>query len=158
MDSSPISHIGHRADRGAGGWRRLLFATAGALAVVLGVASGASADPNNANTFPLDLNCANGQHHTVTVLAPAPEEAAVHIVDSTAVLVPTRFQWHMLVTDAAGHVLDETSTPPDAVHGRSVEHLETVECTFTQFAHHEWPGVGAVTIRVDGTVDAYLPR
>jgi hypothetical protein len=62
------------------------------------------------------------------------------------------------VTDAEGNVLDETTSPPQSVHGRSGDQLATLECTFTQFAYHDWPDVGQVTIEVDGTVWAYAPR
>jgi hypothetical protein len=55
-------------------------------------------------------------------------------------------------------VLDETTSPPEAVHGRSVDQLDTTECTFTHFAYHDFPDVGPVTIEVDGTVWAYKPR
>lgn len=138
---------------------RCLFVLGWALAVLLGMPTAASADPDNSNTFPLDLSCSNGQDYTITVLATAPEQAAVHVVDGPSVLVPTTFAFHTLVTaDDTGAVLDETSTPPMAVHGRSGEQLDTFTCTFAQFAHHVWPDVGAVTIEVDGTVEAYVPR
>ena len=92
------------------------------------------------------------------MLTPTPDQAAVHVVGGTSVVIPTRFQWHIVVTDADGTVLDEASPAPELVHGRSVERLDTVECTFTQFAHHDWPDVGPVTIEVDGTVDAMFPH
>lgn len=131
----------------------------GALAVLLGTPTAASADPDNANTFPLHLSCSNGHDYTITVLANAPETAAVHVVDSPSVLVPTTFAFHTLVTaDNSGAVLDESSTSAMAVHGRSGEHLGTFSCVFAQFAHHVWPDVGAVTIEVDGTVEAYVPH
>ena len=31
-------------------------------------------------------------------------------------------------------------------------------CTFSQYETEDIPGLGEVTIRVDGTVDAYLPH
>lgn len=73
-------------------------------------------------------------------------------------LVPTAFQWHVVVTDAEGRMLDETTSPREAVHGRSVDRLYTVECRFTQVAHHDYPDTGPVTITIDGTVWAHLPR
>lgn len=126
----------------------------------LGLAvSPAAADPNNANSFPLDLTCSNGQEYAVTVMATTGDQPAVHVVDSTSVLVPTNFRFHLRITaDADGTVLDESDTPPETVHGRSGDRLDTFECTFAQFAHHVWPDVGAVTIEVDGTVQGYLPH
>jgi hypothetical protein len=134
--------------------------TAAATALGLGLlaAPAALADPANANTFALELSCSNGEHPTVTVLETAPEQPAVHVVNSTSVLIPTTFQWHVLVTDSAGTILEETTSPPEQVHGRSGEQLDTIQCTFAQFAHHDWPDVGPVTIEVDGTVDAYPTR
>jgi hypothetical protein len=130
-------------------------------AATLGLATtgpAAFAGPANAPSFTLELACADGQHYTVTVLEPTPDTAAVHVVDGTSVIVPTSFRWHVLVTDAAGDVLDESGPTPEPVHGTSGERLDTVECTFTQWAHHDWPDVGPVTIEVDGTVEAFLPR
>jgi hypothetical protein len=141
-----------RATRGR---RRLLLFAAGALGLAVAAAPAAMADPSNTNTFPLDLSCSDGQHYSIAVLEPAPEHAAVHLLDSMSVLIPTRFQWHIVVTDAAGDVLDESNPPPQAVHGSSGERLDTIKCTFTQYAYDNWPDVGAVTIQVDGTVEAY---
>ena len=137
----------------------MLSVATAALAVAFLGGPVATAAPANANTFELDLDCADGSHPTITVLTPTPDQAAVHVVGSTSVVVPTRFQWHIVVTaDADGAVLDESSPPPEPVHGRSGERLDTVECTFTQFAHHDWTDVGPVTIEVDGTVDARFPH
>jgi hypothetical protein len=137
---------------------RIPLAIGSALAIALATATTAAADPSNGNTFMLELACSNGQHYAITLLQTAPEKAAVHVVDGPSVLVPTTFSWHTLTTvDETGAVLGETSTPPEAIHGRSAEQLETLSCTFSQFAHHVWDGVGAVTIEVDGTVEAFLP-
>jgi len=116
----------------------------------------ALAAPNNANTFVLNLECSNGQEYAVTVLEPAPDRAAVHVVDSRSVLIPSVFQWHVVVTDAHGNILDESTPPPELVHGRSGEQFKTIECTFSQTAHHDSPD-GGYTVRVDGTVQAFDP-
>lgn len=118
----------------------------------------ALAAPDNGNTFSLDLACSDGHDYDITLLETSSDPAAVHIVGTSSVLVPTAFQWHVVVTDAEGSVLDETTSPPEAVHGRSVDRLHTVECTFTQVAHHDNPDTGSLTITIDGTVWAYLPR
>ena len=81
---------------------------------------------------------------------------AVRMVDDTSVLVPTAFQWHTVMTDDEGTVLDESMTPMYAVHGRSVTRLDTIDCTFSQVAYHELPDGGVLTIRVEGTVKAHL--
>ncbi len=140
--------------------RRIIRTAAAALAATLAAftaAAPAVAAPDNGNTFTLDLGCSDGHDYSITLLTTTPEQPAVHIVGTTSVLVPTAFQWHVLVTDADGNVLDETTSAPESVHGGSVDRLDTIECTFTQFAHHDWPDVGPVTIEVDGTVDAYVP-
>jgi hypothetical protein len=137
---------------------RQLLALAAAAAVTIAGAATASADPFNGNTFALGLSCSDGHVYTVTVLQTAADKAAVHVVDGTSVLVPTSFAFHTVVTaDETGTVLEKTSTPPSAVHGRSGEHLDTFTCTFSQFAHHVWPDVGPVTIEVQGTVEAFMP-
>lgn len=141
--------------------RRTILTIAATLAATLAASAGAApalAAPHNANTFTLDLACSDGHDYSITLLETTPEQPAVHIVGTTSVLVPTAFQWHVVVTDAEGNVLDETTSPPETVHGKSVDQLDTTECTFTQFAYHDFPDVGPVTIKVEGTVWAYLPR
>lgn len=71
-------------------------------------------------------------------------------------LVPTVFQWHIVVTDAHGNILDESTPPPELVHGRSGGQLKPIECTFSQTAHHDSPD-GGYTVRMDGTVQAFVP-
>ena len=105
----------------------------------------------------LDLSCADGQDYSITLLERTTEDPAVHVVGTTSVLVPTAFQWHVLMSDAEGNVLDESTSPVEPVHGRSGQQLDTLTCTFTQFGHHDIPGVGPVTIQVDGTVWAFRP-
>lgn len=137
---------------------RIIVTIAATLAISAGTAAPVLAAPDNDNTFTLDLTCSDGNAYTVTLLQTTPEQPAAHIVGTTSVLVPAAFAWHVVVTDdSEGTVLDETTSPPEAVHGRSVDRLDTVECTFTQFAHHDWPQVGAVTIATTGTVSAYIP-
>jgi hypothetical protein len=123
-----------------------------------GFAAPATAGPDNTNTFPLDLSCSNGEQYTITVLENASQQAAVHVIGSTSVLVPTTFRFRTTVTDAGGTVLDDSTTPLESVHGASSAHHDTMECVFTQFAYHDWPEVGPVTIEVDGTVEAYIPH
>ncbi len=136
--------------------RRAALLTA-ALLAICGAAAPAEAAPDNSNTFALDLACADGSSYTITLLATTPDQPAVHVVGTTAVLVPVAFQWHTLITDADADVLDETTSPVELVHGASAYRLTTVRCTFSQVAHHDWPGIGPVTIVVDGTVWAHRP-
>ncbi|HKX67079.1 MAG TPA: hypothetical protein VJN29_07620 [Intrasporangium sp.] len=134
--------------------------SATAAAVLLGgvMAPSAMAGPSNANTFVVDLHCSDQSHYAATVVGTASESAAVHVVGGNSVLTPTVFQWHVLVTDASGRVLDETLSAPEPVHGASGTRLKTVSCSFTQFAYHDWPDVGAVTIQVTGLVQALRPN
>lgn len=136
---------------------RLGVTLAAMLAASVG-APGALAAPNNANTIMLDVACSDGHDYSITLLEITPDQAAAHIVGSTSVLIPSAFQWHLVVTDAEGNVLDETTSPLEMVHGRSVDRLDTLECTFTQFAHHDFPDVGPVTIQLSGTVWAHKPQ
>ncbi len=130
----------------------VLVVGAFALSTLLSITPALGA-PDNANTLVLDLGCTDGQHYSITVLEPTPDQAAAHVVNGTSVLIPTVFQWHIVITDTDGNVLDESNPPPELVHGHSAAQLDTIECTFTQTAHHE-----AYTVQVDGTVQAYLPH
>lgn len=129
-----------------------------AFAALFVVAAPASAAPDNANTFALELNCPDGQDYDITLMQTSSDRAAVHIVGTTSVLVPTAFRWHVVVTDAQGHVLDEMLSSREPVHGASVDRLDTKECSFTQVAYHDDPATGPVTITIDGTVWAHLPH
>jgi hypothetical protein len=129
-----------------------------ALAALSVVAEPAYAAPHNANTFTLDLTCSDGRNYDITLMQTSSDRAAVHVVDTTSVLVPTAFRWHVVVTDDQGRVLDESLSALEPVHGASVERLDTVQCSFIQFAYHDDPGTGAVTIAIDGTVWAHLPQ
>lgn len=141
---------------------RTVLTTAATLALTLAaapsLAAPALAGPHNPNTITVNLACSNGHDFAITMLQTSPDRAAVHIVGTTSVLVPTAFQWHVVRTDSAGTVLDEHTTPRQSVHGRSVERLDTIVCTFTQITHHHLPDTGPVTLTIDGTVWAHTPR
>ncbi len=57
-----------------------------------------------------------------------------------------------------GTVIDESTTPVQTVHGSSGSHLDTISCTFTQSETADLPGLGAVTIVLEGRVDAFRPK
>jgi hypothetical protein len=125
----------------------------------LAVAAGpAAAAPYNDNTFVLDLSCSNGADYTVTLVDNSADQAPAHLVDSTSVLIPTAFQFHIIVIDADGNVIDEVTPPREVVRGSSGAQLGTMTCTFAQTETEDIPGVGEVTLHLDGTVDAYLPH
>ena len=129
-----------------------------AFAALCIVGAPAYAAPGNANTFTLDLNCSDGHEYDITLVQTSSDRAAVHIGGTTSVLVPTAFRWHVLVTDDQGHVIDESLSSREPVHGASVDRLDTRECRFTQVAYHDDPATGRVTITIEGTVWAHLPR
>jgi len=136
---------------------RLIAAAVPAAVLALASAAGpAVAAPYNANTFVLDLSCSNGAHYSVTLVDNSADAAPAHLVDSTSVLIPTAFQFHIVVIDADGNVVDEISPPQRSVHGSSGAQHDTMSCTFTQTETEDIPGVGEVTIHVTGTVDAFL--
>ncbi len=62
----------------------------------------------------LDLTYSDGQVYTVAVSSPDAEQSAVHLLGSTSVLVPITFAWHVLMTDASGDVLDESTSGSSA--------------------------------------------
>jgi len=133
---------------------RVMAATA--IGLAMAAATGTAAAPANPNAMVLDLSCSNGQRYSVSVIRPAGERAAVRVLESTSVLVPTAFQWHTVMTDDEGAVLDESTTPMYPVHGQSDPWLDTMTCTFLQVAHHVLPEGGVLTIQVEGTVRAHL--
>jgi len=136
---------------------RLIAAAVPAAVLALASAAGpAVAAPYNANTFVLDLSCSNGADYSVTLVDNSADAAPAHLVDSTSVLIPTAFQFHIVVIDADGNVVDEISPPQRSVHGSSGAQHDTMSCTFAQTETEDIPGVGEVTIHVTGTVDAFL--
>ncbi len=125
---------------------------------VLGLAAGAgpaAAAPVNGNTFVLDLSCSDGADYAVTLVDNASDAAPAHIVDGNGVLIPTAFQFHITVIDADGNVVEETTPPLEIVRGHSGAQHDVMSCTFAQTETEDIPGHGQVTIRLDGTVDAY---
>ena len=141
--------------------RSTTLLTALAPLALLGVATAAvpaSAAPFNGNTFLLDLSCSDGSHYAVTLVDHTDDAAPAHLVDSPGVLIPTAFTYHITVLDAEGAVVDDFTTPPASVHGRSGANLDTMTCTFAQTETEDVPGVGEVTVVIEGTVDAFRPR
>ena len=140
--------------------RRTVLSVASVPAIALGVALGAgpaAAEPTNANTFLVDLSCSNGQQYTISVLDPAADPAVGHVVDGTGVLLPTSFQYDITVVDGAGNIVDQFSSPVDAVRGRSDQRHDIMTCTFSDTETEQGPGGEEVTIRIDGTVRAVQP-
>jgi len=137
-------------------WTLLSIASVPAIALGVALSGGpAAAAPANANTFLVDLSCSNGQQYTISLLDPAADPAVGHVVDGTAVLIPTAFQFDITVLDAAGNVLDQISSPVDAVRGGSGQRHDVMTCTFSDTETEQGPGGEVVTIRVDGTVQGY---
>jgi hypothetical protein len=127
-------------------------------AALLGLAAAAgpaAAAPYNGNTFVLDLHCSNGADYAVTIVDNSADPAPAHLVDSTSVLIPTAFQFHIIVIDADGNVVDEVTPLREIVRGMSGEQHDTMSCSFAQTETDYIPGVGEVTLLLDGTVDAY---
>ena len=140
---------------------RIMVAAAAALAAAIGgstAAAPAAAAPSNGNTFVLDLSCSDGQHYPITLVDKAAQPSAAHLLDRNSVLIPTAFQFHIVVLDSVGRVVEEVTPPPQIVRGRSGEHHETMSCTFAQTHNETLAGVGEVTIRLEGTVHAHSPH
>ena len=141
--------------------RSTLLLTAALPAVALGVALSAgpaAAVPGNANSFLIDLGCSNGQHYTISVVEPSADQSAGHLVAQPGVLIPTAFQFDVTVLDEDGAVVDQFSSPVDLVRGRSEAQHDVMTCTFSQTETDVAPDGSALTIRLDGTVRALLPR
>ncbi|HEY3199000.1 MAG TPA: hypothetical protein VGK55_00540 [Actinomycetes bacterium] len=48
--------------------------------------------------------------------------------------------------------------PQETVRGRSGAPHETISCSFAQIENEDTPDVGPITIKLDGTVDAFRAR
>jgi hypothetical protein len=94
----------------------------------------------------------------VTLVDTASDSTPAHLVAGRGVLVPTVFQYHLTVFDQDGNVVDDFTTPPVSVHGSSGAHLPTMDCTFAQTESGTVPGVGEVTVLIQGTVSAFKRR
>ena len=141
--------------------RSTLILSAAVPVVALGVALSvgpAAAAPANANSTLIDLACSNGQSYPISVVEPSADQSAGHLVAQPGVVIPTAFQFDVTLLDEAGAVVDQFSSPVDLVRGRSEAQHDVMTCTFSQTETDVAPDGSALTIQLDGTVRAFLPR
>jgi hypothetical protein len=134
--------------------RSALLVTGLVVAGSLGTAGTASADPSGP---PIPVVCDNGVTYQATVNGNGVFTPA-HDIASTSILVPTAFgEFHGTVTDSDGNVIDQFSDPP-VVKGNSGNHARTTttSCTFTLTESFEDPGLGLLTLTVEGSVTGFV--
>lgn len=134
---------------------KTLIATAAALglAAAVAVAAPAAADPKGQL---IPLSCDNGSDYVIAVNGNG-DFTPGHDVDSTSVLVPTAFgEFHAVVTDESGAVIDEFSEPGIA-KGRSTKDRRTsTTCSFAFSDQFMDPDLGLLTFTVSGTVSGFI--
>jgi len=133
---------------------RALLAAAGlAAATSLALAAPASADPKG---HLIEVVCDNGATYW-TVKAGHGQFAPVLDVDGTTVLVPTSFgEFHGVITDSAGTVLEEFTEPPATKGSATRPRGTSVSCTYFTAGHFEVPGIGRLDVNGSGTVEGFV--
>lgn len=133
---------------------RYLIAGAGlAVAAALSISAPASADPK---TEPIEIACDNGATYWAVanghgVFTPA------HDVDSTSILNATSFgEFHGVITDSTGAVLDEFTDPAVAKGSSTKPRATSISCTYVIVAHFDDPDLGPLTFTGTGTVDGFV--
>ena len=133
---------------------RVIVAGAGfGVAAALSISASASADPK---TEPIQLVCDNGTTYRAAanghgVFTPA------HDVDSTTILNATSFgEFHGVVTDSNGSVLDEFTDPSVAKGSSTKPRATSISCTYVIVAQFDDPDLGPLTFTGTGTVDGFL--
>jgi hypothetical protein len=150
----PRNRRGFWRNEGSSRVRRLIVAGAGlGVAAVLSISASASADPK---TEAIPIACDNGTTYWAVanghgVFTPA------HDVDSTTVLNATSFgEFHGVVTDSNGSVLDEFTDPAVAKGSSTKPRATSISCTYIIVAHFDDPDLGPLTFTGTGTVDGFV--
>jgi hypothetical protein len=134
-------------------WKSSVVATGLGVAAALALAAPASADPK---TEPIPISCDNGTTYWAVanghgVFTPA------HDVASTSVLNATWFgEFHGVLTDSSGTVLEEFTDPPVAKGSSTRPRATSISCTYVIAAHFEDPDLGPLTFTGTGTVDGFV--
>jgi hypothetical protein len=133
---------------------RCIVAGAGlGVAAALSIAASASADPK---TEPIQIACDNGTTYWAVanghgVFTPA------HDVDSTTILNATSFgEFHGVVSDSNGSVLDEFTDPAVAKGSSTKPRATSISCTYVIVAHFDDPDLGPLTFTGTGTVEGFV--
>ncbi|HYJ67329.1 MAG TPA: hypothetical protein VEX15_06665 [Nocardioidaceae bacterium] len=134
-------------------WRLIVAGAGVGVAGALSISASASADPK---TEPLQVTCDNGTTYWAVanghgVFTPA------HDVDSTTVLNATSFgEFHGVVTDSNGSVLDEFTDPAVAKGSSTKPRATSISCTYVIVAQFDDPDLGPLTFTGTGTVEGFV--
>jgi hypothetical protein len=131
---------------------RAALAAAGLIvAATWGTAGAASADPQQ-NIGQVTITCDNGSTYQAVLFSNGEWSPALDTA-SNAVLVPlTIGPSHIVVTDAEGNVVEDSTDPSVSVKGDAVNHVTATSCTFLI----EGPTDEGGTFRLEGSVVALV--
>jgi hypothetical protein len=136
--------------------KRMIAVAALSVASVWPVAGIANADPiGSSRSFGVELHCDNGATYDVVVTGSGPFTPA-HDLASNTILVPTSFgEFHGVVTDAEGNVVEEFTDPAVLKGSATKDRATSVTCTFDVEETFEIPELGVVTLTGDGSVTGF---
>jgi hypothetical protein len=137
--------------------KRMVAVVALGVASVWPLAGVASADPiGSPRSFVEDIHCDNGVTYDVVVTG-AGVFTPAHDLASNTIVVPTSFgEFHGVLTDAEGNVIEEF-TDPGMFKGSATKARGTsVTCTFDFEDTFEDPVLGVVTFSGSGTVTGFV--
>ncbi len=125
------------------------------VAAALSIPGPASADPTGEV---IQLDCDNGTTYWVAVQESGNGAwSPGHDVNSTSTLIPTAFgEFHGVITDSTGQVLDEFTDPPTVKGSASKPRSTSVSCTFEVTEQFDDPDLGLLTFHGTGSVEAFV--
>jgi hypothetical protein len=125
------------------------------VAAALSFAGPASADPKGEV---IQLDCDNGTTYWVAVQESGNGAwSPGHDTNSTGTLIPTTFgEFHGVVTDSTGEVIDEFTDPPMIKGSATKPRSTSVHCTYEVTDQFEDPDLGLLTFHGTGSVDAFV--
>jgi hypothetical protein len=124
------------------------------IAACLGGAGAAAADPSGEV---VTVVCDNGSTYQVTVNGNGAFTPG-HDLASTTMLIPTGFgEFHGVLTDADGNVIDEFVDPPMAKgNSGNQQRATTTSCTYTITDSFQDPELGLLTFTGEGSVTGFV--
>jgi hypothetical protein len=123
------------------------------IAAALSVSAPASADPKGEQ---IEVVCDNGTTYSAVVIGNGAFSPG-HDSESTTMLIPTSFgEFHGVVTDSTGTVIDEFTDPPAAKGSSTKARATSTSCTFTIVEHFDDPDLGPLTFTGTGSVTGFV--
>jgi len=134
--------------------KKTIAAAAGlGIAAALSIAAPSSADPQG-ELVPLE--CDDGASYLVAVTGNGLWTPG-HDINSTSMLIPTSFgEFHGVLTDSTGEVIDEFTDPPMVKGSASKQRRTSVHCTFEFHEQFEDPELGLLFFDGTGSVDGFV--